>query len=442
MLHRRKPPPAETAGWVSAIRRTPTQAVLVGLVVTLCVIGVVMVGSASEAVSIATYGSPWAILIREVMWMGVGAVAFVVACRLDYARWRAWRVPLLAITAVLLLAVLVPGLGVTAGGASRWIGFGELRVQPSELMKLALAVFGADLVVRREEKGGRLRTIAGPLLLVAAAAAGLVVAQPDLGTAVVLACITLALLFASGAPMRPVLKVLGGLAAIGVFVALIDPYRRARLLSFVNPSAHSSGSGYQVVQSLIGLGTGHLFGLGLGNGHVEWGLLPSAHTDFIFSVVGEDLGIIGGLVVLGALGALAWFGLRAAARAPDRFGALLAVALVAWLLAETVINVGAVVGLLPVTGIPLPFISFGGSSLVITMVAAGILVNISRRERLAQSLAMSAPAGTSRRGTFRAERSRALSSRTRPERPAPACPKPAVPKPARPKPAAVRSAAR
>ena len=216
----------------------------------------------------------------------------------------------------------------------------------------------------------------------AGAATGLILLQPDMGTAAVVACIALTLLFASGVPMRPIAKLLGAVAVVALVAGLIDPYRRERLMSFLNPGAHSAGSGYQVVQSLIGLGSGGVLGVGYGNGHEKWGYLPNAHTDFIFSVIGEELGLVGALCALGLLAAVVWFGLRVAARAPDRFGGLLAVALVAWLATETVVNVGAVLGLLPVTGIPLPFISFGGSSLVITMLAAGILVNIARQERV------------------------------------------------------------
>jgi cell division protein FtsW len=358
----------------------PTSSLLLALIGALCVFGVVMVGSASEVVSIATYGSPWAILLREVMWMAIGLVVLVVTCRVDYRRWRRFGVPLLIVSVVLLLVVLVPGIGVSAGGSSRWIGFGQFRIQPSELAKLALAIFGADLVCRREQRGGDHRTIIGPLLLVAALAGGLVLLQPDMGTALVLACMTLALLVASGVSMRPLVKVGGGLVVLAVIVGLIEPYRRARLLSFLDPTAHAKGSGYQVVQSLIGLGSGHVFGLGLGSSHEKWGLLPNAHTDFIYSVIGEELGFIGAIAVLIALGAFAWFGLRTAQRSPDRFGALLSVTLVAWIASETFINIGAVVGLLPVTGIPLPFISFGGSSLVITLAAAGMLVNVARHE--------------------------------------------------------------
>jgi cell division protein FtsW len=195
----------------------------------------------------------------------------------------------------------------------------------------------------------------------------------------VLVFLALALLFVSGVRLGPVMKVMAALVGLAVIVAVASPYRRARLLSFMDPSAHGSTSGYQVVQSLIGLGSGHLVGAGLGGGQGQWGFLPNAHTDFIFSVIGEQLGILGALVVLALLGGFMWLGIRAAMQSPDRFGALLALGLVAWVGAETMINVGAVVGVLPVTGIPLPFISFGGSSLVITMAAAGVLVNVARQ---------------------------------------------------------------
>jgi cell division protein FtsW len=188
------------------------------------------------------------------------------------------------------------------------------------------------------------------------------------------------MLFVSGVRLGPVLKILAGLICVVLVAAAASPYRRERLLSFINPSSHGAGSGYQVVQSLIGLGSGHFIGAGLGGGQAQWGFLPNAQTDFIFSVIGEELGFIGAALVLVLLGSFVWFGIRAATRSPQRFGGVLAVGLVAWLASETLINIGAVVGVLPVTGIPLPFISYGGSSLVITMVAAGILINIARQE--------------------------------------------------------------
>ncbi|MGH9045845.1 MAG: putative lipid II flippase FtsW [Acidimicrobiales bacterium] len=370
----------DKAGGMRADRGGPsTSSILIALVALLCVAGVIMVGSASEFISIQDYGSPWAILLREIMWMAIGGVGLFFAIRLDYRRLRHIRMPLLLGTFGLLLLVLVPGIGVTSGGSSRWVGFDQFRLQPSELMKLALVIFGAELIVRRQERGRSHRTIIGPMLLVATAACGLILAQPDMGTALVLAVIAVTLLFASGVSMRPIMKIVLALGAVAVVVGLADPYRRARLLSFLDPTAHSTGSGYQVSQSLIGLGSGNVLGRGLGSSLLKGGSLPNAHTDFIFSVIGEELGLLGAIVVLGLLVALCWVGLRAAQRAPDRFGALVGIGLVAWIASETFINVGAVIGLLPVTGIPLPFISFGGSSLVITMVAAGILVNIARQ---------------------------------------------------------------
>ncbi len=360
-------------------RQLAVSTVLLADVALLCVIGLVMVGSASSVISIDTYGTPYAILIREAMWMAIGLVALWLAVRVDYRRLRRFSPLLLLITVALLFVVLVPGLGVHAMGSSRWVGFGQFRVQPSELMKLSLTLFAADFIARRLDEDATDRRIIGPLLLVTGFACVLILAQPDMGTAMVLGCLALALLFVSGVRLGPVMKVMAALAALALIVAVASPYRRARLLSFLDPSAHGSSSGYQVVQSLIGLGSGHLFGMGIGGGQAQWGYLPNAHTDFIFSVIGEQLGIVGALFVLTLLGGFIWLGIRAAMQAPDRFGALLALGLVAWVASETLINVGAVVGVLPVTGIPLPFISFGGSSLVITMAAAGILINVARQ---------------------------------------------------------------
>jgi cell division protein FtsW len=372
--------PAAQSGIRGAIGQMPTATLVAVTVGLLCVIGLVMVGSASSVISISLYGSPWAILIREGMWMAIGAVVLGVATRFDYQKLRRLSPLILVVTFGLLLVVLVPGLGLHVEGSSRWLGFGQFRIQPSELMKLALAIFTADFIARRLDEDATDRRILGPLLMVTAAAGLLVLVQPDMGTAMVLACITMALLFVSGVRLGPVFKILGLLAGLALIVAVASPYRRERLLSFLDPSAHSNGSGYQVVQSLIGLGSGHLFGSGLGGGQQKWGFLPNAHTDFIFSVIGEELGFVGAFLVLVLLGTFIWLGIRVATRSPDRFGGLLAIGLVAWVASETVINIGAVVGVLPVTGIPLPFISFGGSSLVITMAAAGILINIARHE--------------------------------------------------------------
>ena len=386
------PPPAATspparpvdarhrAGWVSKLGTGPAIALLV---VVLCAFGLIMVGSASPVISLGLYGSPWAIFLRQVLWMGVGTGALLVLSRVDYRKWRTIRAPLVVATMGLLVLVLVPHFGVTAGGSSRWIGFGMFQLQPSELMKLALAVFAADLLARRADRSSEPKMVIVPVLAVLGISGVLILKQPDMGTALVLSCIAFGILFMGGVPMGPIMKITGTFVGLAVIVGLADPYRRDRILSFLNPGANKSGSGYQVWQSLIGLGSGHVFGLGLGGGRQKWGLLPNAHTDFIFSVVGEELGLVGAVVLLGLFFALAWFGLRAATRAPDRFGSLLAVGITTWITSQAVINVGAVIGVLPVTGIPLPFISFGGSSLIITMAAVGILLNIASHERAA-----------------------------------------------------------
>lgn len=368
-----------------AKRQWRSSSLLIGLVVALCCAGMVMVLSASAYTSLVDYGSVWSIFERQVLWMVLGALVLMVTARIPYERWRRYRSVLLIGTVVLLLAVLVPGIGDSAGGSSRWLGFGQLKVQPSELMNLALAIFAADLVARRSDRLDRTGAVVVPLMLVLGGCGLLVLLQPDLGTAVVLACVVFGCLFAGGVPTRTVLTWLGGSAVLAMIGALARSYQRARLLSFIDPLAHRLGAGYQVVQSLVALGSGGATGTGLGNGQAKWGLLPNPHTDFIFSVIAQETGLVGALVVVGLFAALAVVGLRVAARAPDRFGTLLATAITCWITAEAVINIGAVIGILPVTGIPLPFVSYGGSSLVVIMAGTGILVNIARRERRSAS---------------------------------------------------------
>ncbi len=365
-----------------ALSRIPTATALAVLVGVLCIFGLVMVGSASPIISLSLYHSPWGILERQVMWMGLGIVALLVFSRIDYRKWRTIRNPLLIGSLALLLVVLTPGLGVTSGGSSRWIGFGQFQLQPSELMKLALIVFAADLLTRRVDRTRDPRAVMVPILVVLGVSAILILKQPDMGTALVLCAIAFGILFMAGVPMGPIVKLSVALAGLALVVGLVDPYRRDRILSFLNPAAHHAGTGYQVWQSLIGLGSGGITGLGLGGGRQKWGGLPNAHTDFIFSVVGEELGLIGAVLLLGLFFLLAWYGLRAATRSPDRFGSLMGVGITIWITAQAVINVGAVIGVLPVTGIPLPFVSYGGSSLLITMAAMGILLNIASHERV------------------------------------------------------------
>jgi cell division protein FtsW len=361
-------------------------AALAGVLGLLCIVGLVMVGSASSVVSIVYYESPWAIELREVLYMALGLVVFSFGTRLTVAALH--RIARLGVFVALgaLVLVMVPGFGASSNGAARWLGYGPFELQPSELAKFALCLYAAYVISRKERTEREWGRVLRPLAVVTIVGAGLVLAQPDMGTALVLVAIAFAVAAAAGAPWRAVSAALAGLGCLAVVAAVALPYRRERLLSFLNPTAAPSGMGYQELQSKIGFGTGHWVGLGLGNSREKWGLLPNPHTDFIFSILGEELGLVGTILVLTLLVGLVMLGLRVASHAPDRFSQLAAVGISAWLATETVMNVGAAVGVLPITGIPLPFISFGGTSLVIDMAAVGVLVSIARRSAASPKL--------------------------------------------------------
>jgi cell division protein FtsW len=351
----------------------------------LNVVGVVMVLSASSVASLTDYGSPWYFFFRQLMWTALGLGAFVFAVRFDYRKWRALVRPLLIISSALLVVVLVPGVGIYVSGSRRWLGAGIFRFQPSEIAKLALLLFAADLVSRRSGELRDWRRVARPVVLVLGGFTLLVMKEPDLGSAMVLALVVIAVLVAGGVRKTHLAFVgAAGLTAV-TLLALSEPYRRARMLTFLHPFADSTNAGYQISQSLIALGSGGLTGVGLGAGRAKWNFLPNAHTDFIFAIIGEELGLIGCFLVMSLFIAFGVLGTRAALRAPDRFGALIAAGATMWVVGQAVINIGAVVGLLPVTGIPLPFVSFGGSALITTMLATGIVVNVARQGRAAPS---------------------------------------------------------
>jgi cell division protein FtsW len=359
-----------------ATPRPPVWYGLATVVAFLLVIGLVMVLSASSVQAERESGSTWTYFVKQAMWCGLGLVVVVVTARTDYRRWRRWVPVLLALSFVLLLLVLVPGLGVQVNGARSWLGRGSLRVQPSELVKLALLLFSADLLARRAHLMSDHRVTLNPVLVVAALVGGLMMLQPDLGSTIVLGTIVFSVLFIAGVPLGRLSGVftVAGVAAVGL--ALAEPYRRNRLLAFLDPARDPGNTGYQINQSLTGVASGGLFGVGLGESRAKWGFLPNAHTDFIFAIIGEELGLLGALVVLGLFLALAVLGVRTALAAPDRFGCYVAAGITAWLLAQAFVNVGGVVGLLPITGLTLPYVSFGGSSLLVTMAATGILLNI------------------------------------------------------------------
>jgi cell division protein FtsW len=312
------------------------------------------------------------------MYAVAGWVALAVTANVRYRAWQRLWIPLLLGTGALLLLVLHPGAGTVAGGSARWIALGPVTIQPSELAKLAVVTFTASVLVRKWKHLDEPMHVALPLLPVVAAVCGLILLQPDLGTAVLIAGIAAIIVYVAGVKLRYLVAsaVLGG--GLAAALVLSHHYQRVRLFAFLHPWKDPMNTGYQVVQSLIGLGSGGLFGVGLGASRQKWMYIPNAHTDFIFSILGEELGLIGELVVLLLFGMLIYSGIRIAARTQDPVGRLLAAGISGWLGLQTLVNLGTVTGLLPVTGVPLPLVSFGGSSLVVTLAAIGILVNIGR----------------------------------------------------------------
>ena len=365
-----------------ASRRWPGGFVLLLLLVAvLNLIGLVMILSASSVEAIRQYGSPWYYFERQLLWLSLGLVAFGVTVNVDYRRWRQLALPGIVVSLALMAAVMVPGVGISVSGSSRWLGVGSWRLQPSELAKLALVIFAADVLDRRARRVRDWRYSMVPVVVVFGLLAGLVMLQPDMGTTMVMAATVLAILYAAGAPLAPMTGVLGVGALLSLGMAVAAPYRWRRLTAFLHPLADASNTGYQAAQGLVALGSGRLAGLGIGATRASWGYLPNQQTDFIFAIIGEETGLIGSLLLVGLFVAFAVVGVRTACRAPDRFGGLVAAGITAWIVGQAIINIGAVVGLLPVTGVPLPFVSFGGSSLIIALGAVGILGNIAKQSQ-------------------------------------------------------------
>jgi cell division protein FtsW len=356
--------------------------VLASIVGVLVVIGLVMVLSASSVQSEREFGSTWTYFIRQAMWATIGFVALRVVSRIDYRQWRR-HIPLaIAVSFALLLLVLVPGIGTMANGARSWLVFGPIRLQPSELVKLALLFFCADLLTRRSDKLHDHRLTLNPILVVVGVTVVLMMLQPDLGSTIVMGTIVMSVLFVAGVPLGR-LALVGSAGTAGALVlALGKTYRRNRLLAFLDPSKDPANTGYQINQSLMGVASGKLFGVGLGQSRAKWGFLPNAYSDFIFAIIAEELGLVGASLVVGLFLVFAVFGMRAALHAPDRFGTLVGAGITAWILAQAFVNIGGVVGILPITGLTLPFISFGGTSLVVTMAATGVLLNIAAQGRV------------------------------------------------------------
>ncbi len=346
----------------------------------LSLFGLVMVLSAASVTSLhSEAASPFFQFKSQAQWAAIGLIAFVVAAKIDYRQLRRFAAPGMIVTFALLVVVLIPGVGREVNGAQRWIGVGSFVIQPGELAKLALVIFAADLLARRERRMDRPELTVRPIMLTVLGLSALILLQPKLGTPIILAAVALLLLFVSGARLTSLAGWTTFLVIAAAGAAWIDEERRSRLLSFQDPWQFKQGDGFQLIQSQIGVVDGGLFGVGLGGSKAKWGFLPFAHTDFIFAIVAEELGFIGAVSLIAAFVLVAWLGIRASGRAPDRFGMLLAAGITLWLVFQAFLNIGMVIGVLPVTGETLPFISAGGSSLVTMLTAAGLLTNVARR---------------------------------------------------------------
>ncbi len=362
-------------------RRTSMFLALFVTTTVLVTLGAIMVLSASAAISIEDTNSAWTLFRRQLMWTSLGAVVMLFLMRIDYRVWRKAARPAMVLCLLMLVAVIIPGVGIKVNGATRWLGLGSLTFQPSELVKLTLVLFVADILARPARSMTSSRSTTRPVVVVALTVVGLLMLEPHLGATMIVLAIVTSMLFLAGAPIRRMVGLGATVGSIGLLGIIASPWRRDRLLVFLHPGADPNGAGYQPLQSLHAITSGGLSGVGLGESRAKWGFLPYAHTDFIFAILAEELGLIGATFVVGAFAVIGVAGFKAALRAPDRFGMLLAVGITTWIVFQAVLNIGAVMAVLPVTGVTLPFMSFGGSSVVMTMAAMGVLLNIARQGR-------------------------------------------------------------
>jgi cell division protein FtsW len=381
-----------------------------GLLLTL---GLLMVLSASSVSSLREYGSSYAIFMRQAMWVCVGLPLAWAASRLPRGLIRALSWPALLVSVFLICLTYVPGIGVTIHGNRNWISFGgPFQLQPSELCKLALVLWLADVYARKGRLLGQWRHLLVPMAPACIVAVGLVVGQGDLGTALVLFAIILGMLWVVGAPTRLFIGTFLVIAVAAFALASTPRERVDRLTGFLDPMADYGGSGWQASHGFFALATGGLWGRGIGASNQKWGGLPEAHTDYIFAIIGEEFGLFGTIVVLGLFVTLAYAGVRIAARSKDTFVRYASAGIVVWLLSQALINIGMVLGLLPVIGIPLPLISYGGSALLPTLVSLGLLLSFARTEPGAAAALRARRRRSSRkRALRRSARSQTVSAR-------------------------------
>jgi cell division protein FtsW len=380
-------------GWLALLDRPLTSYYLIlGITVLLIVLGLIMVLSTSSAVALDSGGPTYAGFQKQLLGVAVGLPLMWIAAKSSPTLFRAAAYPLMGISILGLLLVLA--IGVEASGATRWLQVGPFQVQPSEFAKLAFVLWGADLLARKE-KLGQLRDwrqLLLPLLPGAALLCMLVMLGDDLGTTFLLLVIFLALLWVIGTPGRMFIGILAMMGFVMIILVIVAPYRLERITGFLHPQAHPSAAGYQLKQGTYALGSGGLFGVGLGAGREKFGYVPNSTTDFIFAIIGEELGLVGTVCVAVLYGGLAYAGLRIARRVPDTFMRLAAAAATAWISLQALVNIGAVIGMLPITGVPLPLVSAGLSSLIVTMIALGMLMSFAKREPgAAQALAGAGP---------------------------------------------------
>lgn len=341
-----------------------------------------MVYSSSYVMAEYKYADTFFYVKRQLLFCGIGVAAMFFIMAVPYGTWKKYSKIILLLCFILLLAVLIPGIGITRGGAQSWIGIGAFSIQPSEFMKLGLIIYLAVFLSVNQKHITSFKKGFFPSLILVFSAFGLIMLQPDLGTGVVLVLTSMVMIYIAGARLSHFF----GLASIGVvgflYLIISAPYRIDRITAFLNPWEDSSDTGFQIIQSLYAIGPGGLTGVGLGNSLQKHFYLPEPQNDFIFAILGEELGFLGGTFVIVLFMLLFWRGIKVALEAPDAYGRILALGIVSMLTIQVMINISVVIGLIPVTGITLPFLSYGGSSLTLTLCSVGILLNISRYTKL------------------------------------------------------------
>jgi cell division protein FtsW len=348
------------------------------VVLLLLGLGIVMVYSASAILAMDRFHDAYFFLKKQCFWAIIGLAVMWAVMSLDYRRLRVFVAPLLGMAVVLLVLVLVPPFGQEINGTRRWLRWGPVSFQPTELAKLALVLYLADFLARRQAMIGDFFRGFLPPLLVTGAVAALILRQPDLGSSVALIAVVLSMLFMAGARLRHMALVAASGVPVVVLAVTGASYRLRRVLAFLDPWADPRGAGFQIIQSYLALGGGGALGRGLGESKQKLFYLPEPHTDFIFAILGEELGFVGAALTVTLFGLLLWRGMRIGLRVADPFGALAALGVTAMLATQALVNLGVVVGLLPTKGLPLPFVSFGGSSLLVAMAGVGLVLNISQ----------------------------------------------------------------